>query len=176
MSDLGLDNLNDDQLLSLLAESVQEILSRDPIMHRAAQEGILSAAKKRAALMDLVRQEIGSAEMSYVEGLRMRVRTDIAEAVAAGEINIPGMMKPGAEAKVIVETTKEQIKMIAEDLKRAPEQSSFRVSYDGRTKRLVCSYHSGGQNWDANRDLSGNMHVNEQVRKAVFGAFGIPTE
>ncbi len=176
MSDLGLDSLGDDQLISLLAEAVQELVCRDPAVQRVAQGTVQTIAEKRTQFLDIVRSEVASAQASYLENLRQHVRSDIAAAVASGEINIPGMLKPGEEASVIVEVTQQQIKMIKDDLKRAPERSSFSVSYDGRSKRLRCSYHSAGQNWDANRDLSGNGAVTEQVRKAVMGAFGIPTE
>lgn len=174
MSDLGLKNLGDDQLINLLSEAAMEVLSRDPVVQRIAQSGVLALAEKRDAFMELIKTEIEGAKRQYVEAIRMDVRKDVAKAIQTGELNIGGMIGSAAEAKIIVECTKEQIKLIEADMKRAPEKSSFIVRYDGNTSRLVCSYHSAGQNFDAARDISLNPQLRESVRKAVLGAFGIP--
>ena len=174
MADLGLSQLGDDQLINLLNEAVMEILSRDPVVQKVAQSGVLAIADKRTAFMEVVQAEVASAKTQYIESIKMDVRKDVAKAIQSGELNIGGMVGSATEAKIVVECTKEQIKLMEIDLKRAPEKSSFVVRYDGNTSRLVCSYHSAGQNFDANRDLTVNPGLRESVRKAVLGAFGIP--
>lgn len=174
MPDLGLSTLADEQLLNLANEVVMEILSRDPVLQRAAHQGVLSLADKREAFMSVIKSEVGAAKAQYLDNLRRDVRAEVVQAVQAGELNVPGMVGAAGEAKVIVEVTKEEIKRIQDDLRRAPEQSSFSVRYHGGSKELECSYHAAGQNWDARRKLTVGPSLQTSIRKAVLSAFGIP--
>ncbi len=175
MPDLGLSALGDDQLVDLLNEAVGEILSRDPVVRKVAQSGVLSAAQKRDAFLDALKVEIASAKSLYEESVRQDVRAEVARAIHSGEMNVGQLVGSTAEAQIVADCTKEQIEKLKEDLARSPTTASFAVQYDGKSKTLKCSYHSAGQNWDANRNISGDVRLAEKVRMAVLGAFGIPT-
>jgi hypothetical protein len=174
--DLGLSQLSDDQLVNLLDEAVVELLSRDNTVQKVAQQGILGIAEKQKAFMELARNAVADAERIYIESIRQDVRAEVMKAVASGEINIGKNVGSDTEARVIVEVTKEQIAAIKADLARDPDKSSFQITYNGRTRELVANYHSAGQNWDAKRNLTMAPNLMESVRRAVLGAFGIPTE
>lgn len=176
MPDLGLNQLDDDQLLNLLSEAVGEILSRDPIVHRIAQKGILSLADKQDAFMTALRSEMDSARLKYLQMVSMEVRAEICKAVSAGEFDVAKAVGIEAETKVIVEVTKEEVERIKRDMQQDPQKVSFEVRYNGRTQELVCSYHAAGNPWDAKRNLSGRPDLGASVRKAVLGAFGIPMD
>ena len=180
MPDLGLSQLQDDQLVNLLNEAVTELLARDPFVQRAASNARQQIAEKYKITAQefhaIAKSEVASAGQSYLAAVRQDVKAEVARAIGSGELNIGQAVGRDAETKVIVECTKEQIAAIKADLKREPENSSFTVSYNGRDKSLKCSYHSAGQNWDANRNLTLNAGLREQVRKAVLGAFGLPTD
>jgi hypothetical protein len=176
MSDLGLQEVTDDQLVSLLAEVTTELLSRDRCVQQVAQAGILSIAQKQQTFIRVLKEELAAAERQYIESLRQDVRQEILRAVQAGELNVGANLGSDGEAKIIAEVSKEQIQKIKQDLQRDPENSSFQVSYNGTRKTLICSYHSAGQNWDTNRNLTVNKALAESIRRAVLGAFGIPTD
>lgn len=172
--DLGLSSLGDEQLVDLLNEAVMELLSRDACVQQVAQSGLLDLKKKQEAFIRLLQEEVGQAELHYIEALRQDVRAEIARAVQSGELNLGTFIGSAREAKIVVEVTREQIAAIKADLQRAPEQASFSVRYDGRKRELTCSYHSAGQNWDAKRNLTADPGIREKIRTAVLGAFGIP--
>lgn len=176
MPDLGLNQLDDDQLLNLLNEAVGEILSRDPIVHRIAQKGILSLADKQEIFMDALRSEVLMAKAEYMQHVMMEVRAEICKAVSSGEFDVAKAVGIEAETKVIVDVTKDEIGRIKRDMQQDPQKVSFEVRYNGRTQELVCSYHAAGNPWDAKRNLSGRPDLGASVRKAVLGAFGIPMD
>lgn len=174
--DLGLSELGDEQLLELVNAAVMEVVSRDPIVQRVAQDGIASIAIKHEEFMGLVKLEIAYLQKSYDEELRKSVRQQIHDEVVAGTLNIPGMMGGAKEeAKIIAEVSKEEIDKILKDMKKDPEKNSFTVHYDGRTKSLTASYHSADRNFDVRRQLHITTTMQEGLRKAVLGVFGIPT-
>lgn len=176
MADLGLSQLDDDQLVDLLNQAVGEILSRDPVVHRIAQKGIIAAADKQKLFVDALQKEVADARNQYLKHVEQDVRSEIVRAVQAGELDLGKVVGIQAETKVIVDVTKEQIAKMKADLSADPSKASFEVRYDGRIQELRCSYHSAGQNWDAKRNVSGNPHIGKSVRTAVLAAFGIPAD
>lgn len=187
MADLGLSQLADEQLINLLEQGVIEVLSRDPILQRFAHEAVKKIAERREDLyawlaspvtfMEIVTVEIEALKRQYGDHIRTSVRADIAEALRSGDIDLARMVGSAAESNIVVEVTKEQVERLKAEMKRSPEKSSFSITYrGGQANELVCSYHSQGENWDAKRNLSPTPALRESIRRAVFSAFGIPTE
>lgn len=176
MPDLGLSALGDEQLVNLLEEAVMELITRDPVVQKVAQSGVLALAKKRELFHQVLQQELAACETNYLESIRLSVRGDVVQAIESGEINIGQMVGSTKEAQFIVEVTQKQIAEIKQSLIRSPEKSSFSIRFNGNTKVLDVSYHADGQNWDAKRNMELSPTIAESIRKAILGAFGIPTD
>ena len=109
MSDLGLDSLTDDQLLSLLQEVVGELIVRDPALPRAAQVEVSLLKAKRDLFISTIERMVMEERTRFEVVLRSLVAQEVREAIGNGEIRC----EPDStmQARIIFEATKNEIKM-----------------------------------------------------------------
>lgn len=85
MADLGLNTLNDDQLLDLLTEACAELGQRDPVVRNLAQKQIYAEAERVKAYKDAVGDAVKKARADYEASIRKESRDWVDNLVKTGK-------------------------------------------------------------------------------------------
>lgn len=102
---LGLETLNDDQLIELLQEACGELIKRDPVVRKVAQEVVVTEAQR----LELVRRELIAAGQTLIDKYVAEIGHESVKYVA-------GLIKSGewkpvddmTELELIAQTTQEE--------------------------------------------------------------------
>jgi len=116
MSDLGLQTLNDDQLLDLLQEACAELGQRDPVVRNLAQKSIYAEAERIKVYKDSIAEAIDKARDQYELSVRKEVEVAIQEEFKSGRWNPMGS---GEEADLIVAADREVKQRIVAEAQKA---------------------------------------------------------
>lgn len=110
---LGCGQLSDDQLFQLTQEICGEWVKRDPIVRKAAQAEIYSAAEKLEVMRSSIARAIGEFKAAYEKRIFEECRVAVTEGVGSGEIKL---FTPQQEATFIANATIKARERIAEQV------------------------------------------------------------
>lgn len=85
MSNLGLDQLTDDQLLDLLTEACAELGQRDPLIRNLAQKAIYAEAERVKVFKTSIEAAVAAAKADYEKAVRKEARKLVDDSVKRGK-------------------------------------------------------------------------------------------
>lgn len=164
MTDLGLSQLTDDQLVELLSEICAEAAQRDPYVRKAAQNAINEKAAEAKMLRDAARSTTRSYEKK-MEDLEMCIRW----AIDAATNQYWKQLRDDVYAAIQEEVNTGQIRLVT------PEQEAQHILDATHWANEALRNQVGPQVFDANRraiidNLQRMGHPKAEIEK-IYGKF-----
>jgi hypothetical protein len=129
--DLGLKELDDEQLLELLGQCCAELVARDPVIRNVGQATIFDEAEKLRIMKEQAKAAVLEARGQYIQALKGDVEQELRRALAAGEVQLLTPAEEGdqialAEMETRVRALDEKIATLKEE---DDPEAEFRLRY-----------------------------------------------
>jgi hypothetical protein len=129
--DLGLKELDDDQLLELLGQCCGELVERDPVVRNVAQATIVDESEKLRLMKESAEEAVQACRADYIAALKTEVLAHVREAVKSGELRLV----PAAEEarEVAIADLEARVKLCDEEIATLANEEDpealFRLRY-----------------------------------------------